>query len=238
MGDADPLRRTSAPAPSTTDEPSQLYTKLKTMPIMLSVVTLIYVLITPIAALVPAPFGEDTGQFLGKQLAINSSMLVLLAMLYGMVALAYPKGWFARFQNLFLPAFLILAMWLKCFFTYQQGLKTHCTYLAEQSDGLYTPGTQPYMLNTLMWNTSKVPIAILAVYIFVILFPPTLSPFFQFFSGDEDPHPLCQYFAIGFWTGCAAWASEASCFFQLVRSGCRPYDNISFETIATVETSS
>ena len=208
---------------------------LTSMPITLSVVTIIYVLTAPIAALMPAPFGEGTGHFMVKQLSVNSSLLIILSMLYGMLVLAYPSTWIARYQNLVLPLCLIVVLWFKCFITYQQGLKNYCIEQAEQDGGVYNAdGGAPYSTNSLLWNTAKVPIAIFVVYIFVILFPQTFTPFFQFFSGDEEPHKLILYFAIGFWTGCAAWASEASCYFQMMRSGCRPYDNIKFETVAQV----
>lgn len=210
---------------------------LKTMPLLLTIVTLLYFVAAPIAALHNVPFGDNTGQFMVKQLVLNSSLLIVLSMLYGILSMAYPNSAMSKFQNVFLPTLLIFALWTKSYVTYRSGLTNHCSALAKQNSGMYSPGSTTYVSSALLWNTSKVPIAIFAVYLFVILFPQTMSPFFQFFSGDEEPHPLIMYFAIGFWTGCAAWASEASCYFQLMRNGCRPYDNIQFETIAQVEES-
>jgi hypothetical protein len=215
--------------------PMSILEQFHRMPLLLTVVIVVYFLVAPITALQPTPFGENTGQFMIKQLALNSSLLIIFSTLYGLMVLAFPKGAVSKYQNMLLPIILTFSMWFKSYMTYRSGLIAHCTNVAKESSGMYSGNTQPYMQSTLLWNTSKVPIAILVTYVFVILFPRAFTPFFQFFSGDEEPHPLILYFAIGFWTGCAAWASEASCYFQLVRSGCRPFDNIQFETIATVE---
>lgn len=211
---------------------------VKSMPMMLTGVSFVYFLLAPIVAMISAPFGEDTGQFLIKQITLNSCLLILLAMVYGLGTIVYPTGLLKRYQNILLPMVLVGLLWIKCFFTYQQGLSTHCTALAKQSTGAYATGTSPFNANSVLWNSAKVPIAIVVTYFFVILFPQAFVPFFQFFCGDEEPHPLVIYFAIGFWTGCAAWASEASCYFQMVRTGCRPFDNIQFEKIATIIDSS
>lgn len=230
-----PMPIRSAPtAPSKSSAAAApLLQQFTSMPTTLMVVTIIYVLLAPVCAMLPSPYGEDTGQFLVKQLTLNSSLLIILSMLYGVMVLAFPGSWVERYQTLVLPISLIVLMWIKCYATYQQGLQNHCTEEAAASSGTYSNGI-PYMMNTLTWNTAKVPLAILAVYIFVILFPQTMTPFFQFFSGDDEPHKLIMYFAIGFWTGCAAWASEASCYFQLMRSGCRPFDSIQLQTINAV----
>lgn len=224
---------TTSYATPTSSEGTPLYQQFTGMPITLMVVSLIYILLAPICAMLPTPYGEDTGQFLVKQLTLNSSLLIILSLLYGVMVMAFPGSWVERYQTMLLPASLVVLMWIKCYVTYQQGLQNYCTEQAELQSGTYSNGV-PYMMNTLTWNTAKVPIAILAVYLFVILFPQTMTPFFQFFSGDEEPHKLIMYFAIGFWTGCAAWASEASCYFQLMRSGCRPFDSIQLQTINQV----
>ena len=214
---------------------TDMVTHFKRMPLLFSATIFVYFLVAPITSLQTAPFGENTGQFMVKQLVLNSSLLVIFATLYGMMVLAFPKSGVAKYQNILLPAVLVMTMWFKTYMTYRSGLMAHCTDVAKESSGMYSGDTQPYMQSTLLWNTSKIPLAIVVTYVFVILFPSAFTPFFQLFSGDEDPHPLIMYFAIGFWTGCAAWASEASCYFKLVRSGCRPFDNIQFETIASVE---
>lgn len=224
-----------AAKPGDGSTPTDVVAHIKRMPLLLTGAIVLYFLAAPITALQEAPFGENTGQFMVKQLVMNSSLLIIFSALYGMMVQALPKSGVAKYQNVLLPIVLIATMWFKSYMTYRSGLTTHCTQAAQDGSGGYQNGEAPYMQSTLLWNTSKVPIAILVTYLFVILFPQTMTPFFQFFSGDEDPHPLIMYFAIGFWTGCAAWASEASCYFQLVRSGCRPFDNIRFETIAAVE---
>ena len=49
-------------------------------------------------------------------------------------------------------------------------------------------------------------------------------------------HTLVFFFGVGFWTGCASWASEASCYFELMRYGCAPSETVDFKSIdATIE---
>lgn len=220
-------------AAAATDKPP-LAEQMRKMPTMFLCITVVYVFIGPIMMLFNAPFGQSNGQFLAQQLVINSSLLVLLSVFYGIGVMAFPNSIIDRYQMLFLPALLIAAMWVKTYYTYYSGLRSYCVY--KDGKALDSDGNPLVQTNVLIWNTSKVPIAIFVTYIFVILFPSTLTPFFQFFCGEDEPHKIVMYFAIGFWVGCAAWASEASCYFQVLRAGCAPAENIQFENINKVIT--
>lgn len=214
------------------DDTPPLAEQMRKMPTMLIFVTIVYVFIGPILMLFNAPFGQSQGQFLMQQLVINSSLLITLSVFYGIGVMAFPKSLIDRYQMLFLPALLIAAMWVKSYYTYYSGLQSYC--VSQDAGAVDSDGNPLVQTNVLIWNTSKVPIAIFVTYIFVILFPSALTPFFQFFCGEEEPHQLVMYFAIGFWVGCAAWASEASCYFQVLRSGCSPAENIKFDSIDKV----
>ena len=61
----------------------------------------------------------------------------------------------------------------------------------------------------------------------------TNAKFFQLF---DSTHTLVFFFGVGFWTGCASWASEASCYFEMMRYGCAPAETVDFKSIdATIE---
>ena len=129
-----------------------------------------------------------------------------------------------RYQYIFLPLCLIGALWIKCYLTYKTGLTNYCN--SKNASGMNAASTIRWQV--LMWNTSKVPIAIFSAYMFVLLVPWALMPFYQLFASDNI---MIFFFGIGFWTGCASWASEASCFFEIMRSGCAPAEQINFKTI-------
>jgi len=204
---------------------------IQQMPTMLTIAILIYFIIAPIVMLRPSDLRSGSG-FLMNQMLINSSLLVTFAVLYGMLTIFFNKSIVATHQNIILPFVLIGSLWVKSYLTYQNSLYTYCT--EENSNGSYSEGAVPYKWQQILWNTSKVPIAIFVTYIFIILFPDSVIPFNQFFCGEDTPHPLVVFFSIGFWTGCATWAGESSCYFSLLQSGCQPADKINFESIDQV----
>ena len=201
---------------------------MQKMPIMLTIALIFYFLLGPILMLKPTTLESGSG-FLANQMFINSSLLVTFSIVYGMLCQFFPDGIITKYQNLLLPIVLIVCMWLKGLFTYRNNLITYCK--VKYDGGEYSDSNLPYRSDMLIWNTSKVPIAIFATYVFIILFPQSVIPFNQFFCGEETPHPLVVFFSIGFWTGCATWAAEASCYFSVLRDGCQPANKVDFASI-------
>ena len=208
-----------------------LLTMAREMPIMLTIAILIYFIIAPIVMLKPTSLKSGSG-FLANQMLINSSLLVTFAIVYGMLTMFFNKSIIATHQNILLPLILIMSLWIKSFLTYKNNLTYYC--LEENGHGKYSEGSVPYRWQEVIWNTSKMPIAIFVTYIFIVLFPQSVTPFNQFFCGEDPPHPLVIFFSIGFWTGCATWAAEASCYFSLLQNGCQPAEKVNFESIDQV----
>lgn len=203
-------------------------TSIQKTPIMLTIALIFYFMLGPILMLKPTTLESGSG-FLANQMFINSSLMVTFSVVYGMMCQFFPDSTMTKYQNLLLPVVLIVCMWLKGIFTYRNNLITYCKI--KYDGGEYTDSTLPYRSDMLIWNTSKVPIAIFITYVFIILFPQSVIPFNQFFCGEDTPHPLVVFFSIGFWTGCATWAAEASCYFSVLRDGCQPADKVDFVSI-------
>lgn len=216
---------------SETPSENILVTTGKEMPIMLSIAIAIYFIIAPIMMLRPTSM-QSGGGFLSTQMMINSSLLITFSIVYGMMTLFFNKSIITTHQNIILPLFLILTMWLKSYSTYTSNLSSYCQQ--QNENGILDDNRVPYRWNQVIWNTSKVPIAICLTYIAIVLFPQSVMPFNQFFCGENPPHPLVVFFSIGFWTGCATWAAEASCYFSLLQNGCQPADRVDFRSIDQV----
>ena len=210
-------------------EPMDLIPQFQSMPTLFLIVVIFYFVLAPILML-RMPELEDSGHFLQTQMWMNCSLVVTFSVIYGILTLGFPDTFITKYRNFLLPVVLIVLMWLKGYFVYQNSLVTFC----EDKEGIKA-GTKNdgsiYNINVLIWNTSKVPIAIFVTYIFIVLFPQTVVPFNEFFCGEEVPHPLVEFFSIGFWIGCATWPSEASCYFEAIRDGCEPAGTIQFERI-------
>lgn len=227
-------------SPSSTDvhtiasdnsDPNQQNTFISSMqkiPIMLTIALMFYFFLGPILMLKPTTLESGSG-FLANQMFINSSLMVTFSVIYGMMCQFFPDGIVTKYQNILLPIVLIVCMWLKGIFTYRSNLITYCK--VKYDGGEYTDSNLPYRSDMLIWNTSKIPIAIFVTYVFIILFPQSVIPFNQFFCGENTPHPLVVFFSIGFWTGCSTWAAEASCYFSVLRDGCQPADKVDFVSI-------
>ena len=212
-------------------------TGISDIPIGLTVAVLL-VLVTAAVAGMSAPPFSNGGTFMMTQLTLNFSLLILLSFGYGLFCVVFGGGGdptqstnpMVKYQHLFLPIVLIVVLWLKNYMTYSSGIVNYCA-AKNAKDGVRPEAS--YRWDTLLWNTSKVPIAIFVTYIFILLFPWTLMPFFQLF---DSTHTLVFFFGVGFWTGCASWASEASCYFELMRYGCAPAETVDFKSIdATIE---
>lgn len=212
-------------------------TSVRDIPIGL-VVAVLLVLVTAAVAGMSAPPFSDGGRFMMTQLTLNFSLLILLSFGYGLFCVVFGGNGdltkstnpMIKYQHIFLPIVLIVVVWLKNYMTYSSGVVNYCA-AKNAKDGVRPEAS--YRWDTLLWNTSKVPIAIFVTYIFIILFPWTLMPFFQLF---DSTHTLVFFFAVGFWTGCASWASEASCYFEMMRYGCAPAETVDFQSIdATIE---
>ena len=224
---------------NTSDDPNansdtpvnMLLTTGQQMPIMLTIVIAIYFITAPIMMLRPTSMQSGVG-FLSTQMMINSSLLVTFSVVYGMMTLFFNKSIITTHQNILLPFFLIAAMWVKSYSTYTSNLTMYCRQ--QNENGILNENNVPYRWQKVVWNTSKVPIAIFITYIAIVLFPQSVVPFNQFFCGEDPPHPLVVFFSIGFWTGCATWAAEASCYFSLLQSGCQPADRVDFQSIDQV----
>ena len=228
----------AAPKPLTgTDATAQPKTGVQDIPIGLTVAVFL-VLVTAAVAGMSAPPFSNGGTFMMTQLTLNFSLLILLSFGYGLFCVVFGGGGdptqstnpMVKYQHLFLPIVLIVVLWLKNYMTYSSGIVRYCT-AKNAKEGLAPDAN--YRWDTLLWNTSKVPIAIFVTYMFILLFPWTLMPFFQLF---DSTHPLVFFFGVGFWTGCASWASEASCYFEMMRYGCAPAETVDFKSIdATIE---
>jgi hypothetical protein len=223
---ADESDRVPSVAP---ESDSDMVRQFQKMPMVFMGVLIFYIVLAPITMLKPTSLQSGSG-FLGNQMAINSSLVVTLSVVYGMMTLAFPKAIVTKFRNIILPLVLIVCMWIKGLATYRNSLIPFCK--SKYSDGKFTANTVPYRSDILIWNTSKVPLAIFVTYVFVVLFPQTATPFYEFFCGEGTPHPLVEFFSIGVWVGCATWASEASCYFEIMRDGCQPADNVDFAYIS------
>lgn len=208
-----------------------ILTMAQQMPIMLTIAILIYFIVAPIVMLKPTTLQSGSG-FLANQMLTNSSLLVTFSIIYGMLTMFFNKSLISTHQNIILPLVLITSLWLKGYLTYSNNLKYYC--VEENGHGTYGEGSLPYRWQEVLWNTSKVPIAIFITYVFIVLFPQSATPFNQFFCGEDPPHPLVIFFSIGFWTGCATWAAETSCYFALLQSGCQPAESVNFESIDEV----
>ena len=212
-------------------------TDISDIPIGLTIAVLL-VLVTAAVAGMSAPPFSNGGTFMMTQLTLNFSLLILLSFGYGLFCVVFGGGGdptqstnpMVKYQHLFLPIVLIVVLWLKNYMTYSSGIVNYCA-AKNAKDGVRPEAS--YRWDTLLWNTSKVPIAIFVTYIFILLFPWTLMPFFQLF---DSTHTLVFFFGVGFWTGCASWASEASCYFEMMRYGCAPAETVDFKSIdATIE---
>ena len=212
-------------------------TGVRDIPIGLTVAVLVVLVVAAVAGMSAPPFSNG-GTFMMTQLTLNFSLLILLSFGYGLFCVVFGGGGdptqstnpMVKYQHLFLPIVLIVVLWLKNYMTYSSGIVNYCA-AKNAKDGVRPEAS--YRWDTLLWNTSKVPIAIFVTYIFILLFPWTLMPFFQLF---DSTHTLVFFFGVGFWTGCASWASEASCYFELMRYGCAPAETVDFKSIdATIE---
>ena len=211
---------------------------IQNVPIGLVVCIFIILIFCAIAGLKSPPFSNG-GKFMITQFTINFTLIILLSFGYGLFCIVFGKGVtdpsqstniLIKYQHLFLPIILIVVIWLKNYMVYRMGIVNYC---AAKNAASGVRAESSYRWETLLWNTSKVPIAIFVTYLFVLLCPWTLMPFFQLF---DSAHMLVFFFGVGFWAGCASWASEASCYFEMMRYGCAPAENVNFKSIeATIE---
>ena len=202
--------------------------QFQSMPTFFLIILILFFVLGPILMLRSPPIDSGSG-FMMNQMWINMSLIITTTVLYGILVIAFPDSAIEKYRNLLIPTILIIVMWIKGVITYRNAIIPYCK--EQYANGNYTEGQQPYRSDMLWWNTSKIPIAIFATYLVIVIFPQTIAPFNEFFCGDEIPHQLVEYFSIGFWIGCAAWASEASCYFSMLRYGCEPTDNIDFASI-------
>jgi hypothetical protein len=214
-----------------------LVTGIGEVPLSLTIAILV-VLVVAAGTGLQMPAFQNGGSFMVSQMSLNFSLLILLSCLYGLTCMVLSDGGdvakasspIVRFQHVLLPLALIVSIWLKSYMTYSGGIVAYCN-AKRAKDG--APPDSNYRWDILLWNTSKVPIAVFVTYLFVLLFPWTLTPFYQLF---DSPHSLVFFFGVGFWTGCASWAAEASCYFEMMRYGCAPAENVDFRSIdATIE---
>ena len=170
----------------------------------------------------PPQFG--TASFLKNQMITNFLLAVIISFIYGFVGLILPSDhFFNKFQGIILPILLICMLWGRAYFTYTANMQNFCRPNMPITD--QTQSTRTYRPKILVWNTSKLAIAIFVVYIFVSLFSWTLTPFFELFG---SAHPLIYFFGLGFWIGCSTWAAETSAFFAIQSKGCQPLEDVSF----------
>ena len=161
--------------------------------------------------------------FVGNQMMMNFFLLIVVSSMYGLMTLVLSKeNPINAYRGVMLPVVLVGTMWFKSYFGYAGMLTMHCTELAGPQDPNSVKSV--YRPSILAWNTAKIAIAILVTFLFTSLFSWTITPFYELFG---SPHPMVYFFAIGFWTGCATWAAETSCYFGLRKDGCVPLERIS-----------
>ena len=197
-------------------------TDTNTPPISVMCVALVALLLCAIFGLRVYSFSSPI--FLVNQQAVNMCFLMVMSFFYGMVTFRLPEtNTFRVYQGLFLPVLLIVSIWLKTYVIYSSNLYVYCTSKGNTKDAV------PFRWRALMWNTAKPCIAVLVTYLFITMCPFTLTPFFELFN---SAHPLVYFVAVGFWTGCSTWGAEASSYFELQRTGCKPSTNIVFAEVA------
>lgn len=172
--------------------------------------------------------GFKNPMFLVVQIMLNFCLILILCFFYGMLTLVIPGEHFTKkYLHLLLPSLLILIVWIKDLLIYCANLQSACS----------SPGIQskvPYRFSVVLWNTSKLAIAIFLVYMVVNLFPSFQLPFYELYDSD---HPIITYLALAFWLAFATLPAETSCYFNLSSSACLPSEKIVFTQFRTTTTS-
>jgi len=195
---------------------------LKDIPLPLIITMFLFLALMGFFGLSTSYFG--TASFLKNQMILNFLLAVILSFMYGIICLVVPpEHALNKYQGVILPILLIGSLWFRAYFTYVGNMQMFCRQNVTETD--QTLSTKSYRPQILLWNTSKIAIAIFVVYIFVTLCSWTLTPFFELFG---SAHPLIYFFGVGFWVGCSTWAAETSGFFAIQRDGCVPLEDVSF----------
>ena len=167
--------------------------------------------------------GFNNPKFLLVQNVINFCLILILCFFYGILTEQVPgDNVFKKYLHVILPTMLIVVIWLKGLIMYSANLQVACASPSIQSK-------IPYNFRLVVWNTSKVAIAIFVVYIFVSMFPSFQIPFYELFDSD---HPIITYLAIATWVGCATFPAETSCYFNLSSNACIPSQKIVFTSLS------
>jgi hypothetical protein len=203
--------------------------ELQTLPMSLLGTMLVVICLCAYVGLGSPPFHNPS--FLVNQMALNFLLLITFSFVYGIVCLAVgAENPLQKYQNVFLPLCLIGLMWLKSYMIYSANLSSYCKNKAIGDDPLraITDMSTLYRPAVLAWNSAKIAVAILVTYLFISLFSWTFTPFYEMFN---TANPMVFFFAVGFWTGGATWAAEASAYFQLQKNGCVPQQKVSFASL-------
>ena len=208
------------------DEADQLYN----MP-MGVMFTLLFIFVMTFALGMKSPVFNHPS-FLMHNTAINFFLLLLISSVFGTVTLIMPMDSIVnKYVNVFLLIILIACIWGRSYVYYSTNLQKYCEIQMQNAGDLEENSADEvaFQQDVVIWNTSKLAIAIFVTYLFVVLVPSwTTVPFNEMY---DSTHPIIFFIAIGFWTGCACWSAEASCYFVLKKQGCIPKEKIEFSNI-------
>jgi len=195
---------------------------MENIPIGVYIFMLISLVVLGIISLTPQSMTSSL--FLINQMFQNSCLITILCFF---AAIFQDKNtFFQKYMHILLPCILIVIVWLKSLVIYANELLVQCT-----DSSIYTSrASYPFRFDLLLWNTSKIAIAIFITYLIVNFFPFFQTPFYELF---DTSHPIISYLALGIWLGCATWPAETSCYFNLSTSGCLPATRIVFKDVAT-----
>lgn len=190
------------------------------IPISVYIFMIITLVVFIITAMIPQNLSSSF--FAINQMLQNSSLITIFCFFAGLFQ--DQNAFFKKYMHLLLPAVIILVLWIKAMVVYGEGLMTLCSSPTDKR----AKSSYPFRFDSLLWNTSKMAIAIFITYMVVNFFAFFQTPFYEFFDSNEI---IISYLAVGVWIGAATWPAETSCYFNLMTSACLPSETIQFTDI-------
>lgn len=226
-----PIPVTTSTIPSATDTPGKLKTsylnakklsdlipfKLK---ITMSIIVLVFIF-TSFGNMYNITFASP--RFLINQMLLNFFLVIIMTFAYGIFHIYFadlPDSnfyWINKYMYIALPASIVLVLFVKNLLIYNGNMNMYCSS-TETSDI-----QSNYNMGLVFWNCAKPVIAIVIVFIFVMLVPKFLIPFYELF---DDNSQTIYFFGLGFVLALATFPAEASAYFSLQNNGCIPSSQI------------
>jgi hypothetical protein len=211
---------------------------IKTLP--LSLIVAMFIIVYILGQNVILQYDLSNQYFLIGQMQLNFSLIVAISFLFGIVILSFPEeSSIKQYSYILFFVFIMIVMWLKEYLIYYTALQNSCSKINDDKANIVEQVENNQNVNdknepilnhsVILFNTLKLIGSIFIVYSFVLYYSnATTKPFFELFGTQ---HPLIYYFAVGFWVGCATWPSEASIYYSLLRSGCKPNKRIQLQNL-------